>query len=96
MTTVKEKIEDLRNALHRHNHNYYVLNQPEISDKEFDDMMHELQFLEETHPEYKDENSPSMRVGSDINKNFTQIAHRYPMLSLGNTRSEERRVGKEC
>ena len=88
MTTVKERIEDLRNALHQHNHNYYVLNQPEISDKEFDDMMSELQSLEEAHPEFKDENSPSMRVGSDISKNFTQVAHQYPMLSLGNTYSE--------
>ena len=88
MTTVKDKIEELRNALHRHNHNYYVLNQPEISDREFDEMMHELQRLEEEHPEFKDENSPSMRVGSDINKNFTQVAHKYPMLSLGNTYSE--------
>ena len=88
MTTVKDRIEELRNALHRHNHNYYVLNQPEISDREFDEMMHELQRLEEEHPEFKDENSPSMRVGSDINKNFTQVAHKYPMLSLGNTYSE--------
>ena len=88
MTTVKDKIEELQNALHRHNHNYYVLNQPEISDREFDEMMHELQRLEEEHPEFKDENSPSMRVGSDINKNFTQVAHKYPMLSLGNTYSE--------
>ena len=88
MTTVKDKIEELRNALHSHNHNYYVLNQPEISDREFDEMMHELQRLEEEHPEFKDENSPSMRVGSDINKNFTQVAHKYPMLSLGNTYSE--------
>ena len=66
MTTVKDKIEELRNALHRHNHNYYVLNQPEISDREFDEMMHELQRLEEEHPEFNDENSPSIRVGSDI------------------------------
>ena len=88
MTTVKEKIEELRNALHSHNYNYYVLNQPKISDREFDEMMHELQRLEEAHPDFKDENSPSMRVGSDINKNFTQVPHRYPMLSLGNTYSE--------
>lgn len=86
--TAKEKIEKLRAELHRHNYNYYVLNAPEISDKEFDDMMHELQNLEQTHPEYKDDSSPTMRVGSDLNKNFTQVAHKYPMLSLGNTYSE--------
>ena len=86
--TVKEKIEELRAELHRHNYNYYVLNTPEISDKEFDDMMRELQDLEQAYPEYKDDNSPTMRVGSDLNKNFTQVPHKYPMLSLGNTYSE--------
>ena len=86
---IKEKIEELRAELHRHNYNYYVLNAPEISDREFDDKMRELQDLEEAHPEYKDENSPTMRVGSDLNKNFTQVAHKYPMLSLANTYSEE-------
>lgn len=86
--TAKEKIEELRAELHRHNYNYYVLNAPEISDKEFDDRMRELQDLEQAHPEYKDENSPTMRVGSDLNKNFTQVPHKYPMLSLGNTYSE--------
>ncbi len=86
--TVKEKIDRLRAELHRHNYNYYVLNAPEISDKEFDDLMRELQELEKEHPEYQDDNSPTMRVGSDLNKNFTQVAHKYPMLSLGNTYSE--------
>lgn len=86
--TVKEKIDQLRADLHRHNYNYYVLNAPEISDKEFDDRMRELQDLEKEHPEYQDDNSPTMRVGSDLNKNFTQVAHKYPMLSLGNTYSE--------
>ncbi len=86
--TVKEKINQLRADLHRHNYNYYVLNAPEISDKEFDDRMRELQELEKEHPEYQDDNSPTMRVGSDLNKNFTQVAHKYPMLSLGNTYSE--------
>lgn len=86
--TVKEKIDQLRADLHRHNYNYYVLNAPEISDKEFDDMMRELQDLEKAHPEYMDKNSPTMRVGSDLNKNFVQVAHKYPMLSLGNTYSE--------
>ena len=86
--TIKEKIDHLRIELHRHNYNYYVLNAPEISDKEFDDMMRELQDLEKAHPEYQDENSPTMRVGSDLNKDFRQVAHKYPMLSLGNTYSE--------
>ena len=62
--TIKEKIDQLRADLHRHNYNYYVLNAPEISDKEFDDRMRELQELEKEHPEYQDENSPTMRVGT--------------------------------
>lgn len=85
---IKDKIDNLRAELHRHNYNYYVLNAPVISDKEFDDLMRQLQELEKEHPEFLDENSPTMRVGSDLNKNFTQVAHRYPMLSLGNTYSE--------
>ena len=83
-----ERIYQLRNELHRHNYNYYVLNAPEITDQEFDFLMRELQDLEEKHPECRDENSPTMRVGSDLNKNFQQVAHRYPMLSLANTYSE--------
>ncbi|MGN0037422.1 MAG: NAD-dependent DNA ligase LigA [Bacteroidaceae bacterium] len=83
-----ERIDQLRTELHRHNYNYYVLNAPEISDYDFDQLMHELQRLEELHPEYQDENSPSVRVGSDLNKNFEQVAHKYPMLSLSNTYSE--------
>lgn len=86
--TPKERIDWLRAELHRHNYNYYVMNAPEITDKEFDDLMRELQDLEKEHPEYADENSPTMRVGSDLNKNFTQVTHKYPMLSLGNTYSE--------
>ena len=86
--TIKERIDQLLTDLHRHNYHYSVLNTPEISDKEFDDMMRELQDLEKEHPEYQDENSPTMRVGSDLNKNFTQVTHKYPMLSLGNTYSE--------
>lgn len=86
--TAKERIDQLRVQLHQHNYNYYVLNAPVISDKEFDEMMRELQDLEKEYPEYQDDSSPTMRVGSDINKNFTQVAHRYPMLSLGNTYSE--------
>ena len=65
-----ERIDQLREELHLHNYNYYVLNAPVISDKEFDDLMRELQELEARHPEYMDENSPTMRVGSDINKNL--------------------------
>lgn len=86
--TVKEQIEQLRSLLHQHNYNYYVLNTPSISDQEFDSLMRQLQELEELHPEYQDDNSPSVRVGSDINKNFTQVSHKYPMLSLSNTYSE--------
>ncbi len=86
--TIKEQIEQLREELHQHNYNYYILNAPVISDKDFDDMMHKLQALEKENPEYMDVNSPTMRVGSDINRNFTQVAHKYPMLSLGNTYSE--------
>lgn len=82
---VKEQIEKLRSELHRHNHNYYVLNAPEITDQEFDRMMRELQELETAHPEYEDPDSPTRRVGSDLNNEFVQVPHRYPMLSLGNT-----------
>ena len=84
-----ERIYQLREELHTHNYNYYVLNSPVISDIEFDHMMRELQDLEAKYPETYDENSPTMRVGSDINKDFEQVEHRYPMLSLGNTYSEE-------
>lgn len=85
----KKRIDFLRAELNRHNHNYYVLNTPEISDKEFDMMMKELEQLEVQHPEWDDALSPTHRVGSDINKSFTQVAHIHPMLSLGNTYSIE-------
>lgn len=85
--TSKEQIEQLRSELHRHNHNYYVLNAPEISDFEFDRLMRELQELEAQYPEYYDPMSPTMRVGSDLSNEFVQVAHKYPMLSLGNTYS---------
>ena len=88
MNTIQQQIETLRAELHRHNHNYYVLNAPEITDFEFDRMMRELQDLEQAHPEFYDENSPTMRVGSDLSKVFSQVTHKYPMLSLGNTYSE--------
>lgn len=83
-----ERINQLREELHRHNYNYYVLNSPTISDHDFDFLMKELQELEAGHPECYDPNSPTMRVGSDINKNFEQVVHKYPMLSLANTYSE--------
>ena len=83
-----ERIYQLRDELHQHNYNYYVLNAPEIGDQEFDFLMRELQDLEAKHPECMDEHSPTMRVGSDLNKNFTQVTHKYPMLSLANTYSE--------
>lgn len=85
----KERILYLREQLHEHNYKYYVLNQPDISDQEFDFLMHELQNLEAKHPEMYDANSPTQRVGSDLNQNFTQVAHKYPMLSLANTYNEQ-------
>ncbi|MBR1461857.1 MAG: NAD-dependent DNA ligase LigA [Prevotella sp.] len=85
----KQRIEQLRKQLHEHNYRYYVENQPVISDQEFDFMMHELQDLEARHPEMADENSPTQRVGSDLNQEFQQVEHRYPMLSLANTYSEQ-------
>ena len=86
---VKDKIKALREALEQHNYNYYVLSAPTISDREFDEMMKELQVLEEAHPEYADPHSPTQRVGSDLSREFEQVVHKYPMLSLGNTYSED-------
>lgn len=86
--TEQDQILALREELHQHNYNYYVLNTPTISDKEFDDKMRLLQDLEKLHPEMYDPNSPTMRVGSDLSKDFKQVYHQYPMLSLGNTYSE--------
>ena len=86
---VKDKIKALREALEQHNYNYYVLSAPTISDREFDEMMKELQVLEEAHPESADPHSPTQRVGSDLSKEFEQVVHKYPMLSLGNTYSED-------
>ena len=85
----KQRIEQLRQELHEHNHRYYVLNQPTIDDQEFDRLMRELQDLEAKHPELYDPNSPTQRVGSDLNQEFRQVAHKYPMLSLANTYSEQ-------
>lgn len=81
----QDRILSLRKELHEHNRRYYVLNQPVISDQQFDFMMHELQELEARHPELADPNSPTQRVGSDLNQQFKQVAHKYPMLSLANT-----------
>ena len=81
----EEKIIQLRDELHAHNYKYYVENDPVISDQEFDALMRELQDLEARHPEMHDDNSPTQRVGSDLNSEFQQVAHRYPMLSLANT-----------
>lgn len=89
MKTPKELIDKLRAQLHEHNYNYYILSEPEISDFEFDALMKQLSDLEAQHPEYSDPNSPTKRVGSDINTSFRQGAHRYPMLSLQNTYSHE-------
>ena len=85
----KERIEQLRKKIEEHNYRYYVLAQPTISDFEYDTLMNELVRLEEDFPQYQDPNSPSRRVGSDINKEFKQVRHRYPMYSLGNTYSPE-------
>lgn len=85
----KKRILQLRRELHEHNYKYYVLNQPEISDQDFDFMMHELQDLEAKHPELADPNSPTQRVGSDLNHEFKQVTHKYPMLSLANTYNEQ-------
>jgi len=89
MESPQEKIERLRRELDEHNYNYYVLNAPTIDDRTFDEMMYELQGLEETFPQYFDPNSPTQRVGNDINRSFSQVEHRYPMLSLSNTYSIE-------
>jgi DNA ligase (NAD+) len=85
----KERIENLRKEIEGHNHNYYVLNQPVISDFEYDILLHELDELEKKFPQYITEDSPTRRVGSDLTKEFLQFKHSYPMLSLGNTYSED-------
>jgi DNA ligase (NAD+) len=84
----KERIEQLRNEIEMHNNNYYVQNQPVISDFEYDILMNELDTLEKKFPEFITADSPTRRVGSDITKEFVQYEHRYPMLSLGNTYNE--------
>lgn len=89
MNEIEVRIKALSETLERHNYNYYVLSAPTVSDREFDEMLKELQALEEAHPEYADPHSPTQRVGSDLSKEFEQVVHKYPMLSLGNTYSEE-------
>lgn len=87
MNYKQQRLLELRDLLNRHNHNYYVLNAPEISDREFDLLMKELEALEAEFPEMADPYSPTQRVGSDLTDRFEQAAHVYPMLSLGNTYS---------
>lgn len=86
---MKRQIEELRNEINTHNHKYYVLNSPDISDYDFDLLLKRLETLEKEHPEYADPLSPTQRVGSDLTKIFAQAPHVYPMLSLGNTYSIE-------
>lgn len=89
MLTEVDEILQLRAELHQHNHNYYVLNEPTIGDQQFDEMMHRLQYLEDHHPEVFDPNSPTQRVGCDLNNQFETVLHKRPMLSLSNTYNEQ-------
>ena len=89
MESVKQRIDWLRQELNRHNYQYYVLNDPVISDQEFDKLMRELQDLEEANPQYFDPYSPTQRVGSDLNQGFKQVVHERPMMSLSNSYSIE-------
>ncbi|WP_204457157.1 NAD-dependent DNA ligase LigA, partial [Barnesiella sp. CU968] len=85
--TPKDKIDRLREEINRHNHNYYVLNAPQISDKDFDMLLKELEALEKEYPEFADPDSPTQRVGSDLTKGFEHVVHARPMMSLSNTYS---------
>lgn len=85
----KQRIEELRETLHQHNYKYYVKSEPQISDFQYDQLLNELQGLEKSHPLFDDDNSPSKRVGSDLNVEFQSFTHKYPMLSLGNTYNRE-------
>ena len=89
MESAENRINDLTAALHAHNYRYYVLNQPTISDYEFDLMLKELQELEQAYPQFRSPDSPTQRVGGEVTKNFAHVRHEKPMLSLGNTYSEE-------
>ena len=86
---IEKRIKDLRDRLDKYNYQYYVLDQPSISDIEFDNLMKELENLENSYPQFYDPSSPTQRVGGEINKDFKQVSHRYPMLSLANTYSKE-------
>lgn len=86
---IKDKMEALVKELNQHSYNYYVLAMPTIADYEFDKKLEELDKLEKEHPEFADPNSPTLKVGGDITKNFTTVPHRWPMLSLGNTYNEQ-------
>lgn len=89
MTDVRQRIEDLRREINRHNHLYYVENSPRISDRDFDMMLKELEAMEADHPEYYDPLSPTQRVGSDLAAGFDKVPHVRPMMSLANTYSIE-------
>ena len=86
---IQNKIASLSKEIEAHNHAYYVLSKPTISDFEFDQLLKRLEALEKEHPELALENSPTKRVGGDITKNFETVVHTYPMLSLANTYSKE-------
>jgi DNA ligase (NAD+) len=86
---LKYGLFELRNLLHKYNYEYYVKNEPTISDFEFDALMNELILLEAQYPELYDANSPTQRVGNDLSGEFKQVPHTYPMLSLGNTYNKE-------
>ena len=88
-SNIEQRIKQLRKVLNEHNYKYYVLNQPSISDFEYDQLMQELIDLESAHPEYADPNSPSRRIGDDTTREFDQVGHKYPVLSLSNTYSKE-------
>ena len=85
---IKQRIDFLRDEISQHIHSYYVLDNPKISDFEFDSLMSELQDLESQFPEHYDSNSPTLRVGGEVLNSFTSVKHKYRMLSLGNTYSE--------
>ncbi|UNY98238.1 NAD-dependent DNA ligase LigA [Zhouia spongiae] len=89
MSAIQHKIEELRETLKKHNYNYYVLDHPTVTDYEFDMMLKELQELEGKHPEFYDPNSPTMRVGGEVTKNFETVAHDFRMYSLDNSYSKE-------
>ena len=86
---VENKILQLRKSLHRHNHLYYMLDNPEISDFQFDQMLKDLEELEKAHPEFQDSNSPTQRVGSSLNNDFISVQHNYPMYSLENSYTQD-------